>query len=233
MRDDLTLCITMGRRQEPLKQTLESLLSRYQFAHVIAINDFRDEPTNAMFRVLCPNGTLISLNSQLGHHGAVDHMYSLVTTPYIFHCEDDWEFDDSLDVDKAIDLLNSESSLSQVCFRRLSDCYLTPEEQTKAKRCDSKGASYFRLDDLHPQWHGYTFNPHVMARETWLKLGKFSQFKKERHISRMLRKQGRYTGYINPGPCHHIGGDISVSSKPSKFKKFKAIVRGLIKSNHA
>ena len=72
---NLTLCLTIGRRPELLRQTLQSLLDKVEFADIIAINDFRDEETNQVFRELCPQGTLINLNEQVGHHKAVDTMY--------------------------------------------------------------------------------------------------------------------------------------------------------------
>lgn len=87
--NEITLCLTIGMRPELLRQTLQSLLNRLTFSHIIAINDFRDEATNRVFRGLCPQGQLISLKKQLGHHAAVDYMYQQVTTPYVMHCEDD------------------------------------------------------------------------------------------------------------------------------------------------
>ena len=88
-----TLCLTIGRRPELLRQTLESLFDQSpSFAHVIAINDFGDAPTNAVFKAMCPMGELVDLGRQVGHHAAVDAMYQRIQTPYVFHCEDDWLF---------------------------------------------------------------------------------------------------------------------------------------------
>lgn len=89
MTSEITLCLTIGNRPEPLEKTLMSLLPRIEFQHIIAINDFRDTPTNEMFLKMCPQGTLINLPKQVGHHQAVDAMYKLVKTKYVFHCEDD------------------------------------------------------------------------------------------------------------------------------------------------
>ena len=102
---NLTLCLTIGRRPELLRQTLQSLLDKVEFADIIAINDFRDEETNQVFRELCPEGLLINLPTQVGHHKAVDEMYSKVQTEYIFHCEDDWLFDQPIEFEKYIKTL--------------------------------------------------------------------------------------------------------------------------------
>lgn len=229
---EITLCLTIGRRPQLLERTLISLLERHSFSEIIAINDFRDEPTNSAFRKICPQGILISLDRQLGHHGAVDHMYGQVETPYVMHCEDDWLFNEHLDLDRALQLLASDSKISQVCFRQVSDFNLSPSEQQEILQCASDGIEYSRLDPLHLQWHGYTFNPHLCSIHLWRDLGGFSRFKKERHVSRALRAQGRFSAYIQPGCCTHIGENLSVSpsaANPSLLRQLKRSIRGFFK----
>lgn len=211
----ITLTLTIGRRPDLLAQTLKSCLSSISFSHIIAINDFGDEPTNLVFRQLCPDGMLISHPSPTGHHAAIDRLYCEVKTPYVFHCEDDWLFDSIPDVQGAIDLLSRDQALTSVCFRQVRDFGLTAEQLSQVTNVTSGTATYHRLDGLHEQWHGYTFNPHLIATDTLLDIGSFSRFKKERHVSRWLRKQGRHVAYIEPGNCHHIGMDCSVSVRPS------------------
>lgn len=221
-REDVTLCLTMGKRPDELTKTLQKLLSLESFARVIAINDFRDEATNQAFLDVCPEGELICLDRQLGHHSAVDYMYARVTTPYVFHCEDDWLFNESLNLCNAIKLLDALPEAAQVCFRDLADCYLTAEEKLQAKHFNTQGVNYYRIEHLHPQWHGFTFNPSVFKLDLWRNLGGFASFKKERHISRKLRSMGKYTVYMNPGPCAHIGEGVSVSIQPKWSQKLKA-----------
>lgn len=225
----VTLCLTIGRRPELLRQTLTSLMGLCHFAKVIAINDFRDQETNDMFMSLCPEGQLISLDKQLGHHGAVDFMYQQVTTQYVLHCEDDWLFDARLDIQRAMDLLNSDSKISQVCLRDISDFQFPTEIELQLTSMKTAASQYFRLDSTHPQWHGYTFNPHIALLETWKNLGGFSRFKKERHISRHLRKQEMFTVYIDPGSCVHIGDELSVSNDLAKPNRMR-LLRKKIKS---
>ena len=74
---DITLCITMGRRPELLKQTLESLFQFYTFENVIAVNDFGDEATSQVFKEICPHGQLLHLEQQQGHHQAVNRTVKL------------------------------------------------------------------------------------------------------------------------------------------------------------
>lgn len=212
MDSSIALCLTIGRRPELLRQTLQSLLGRAEFKQIIAINDFRDEATNEVFRNLCPSGTLISLPEQLGHHRAVDAMYAKVQTPYILHCEDDWLFDQDLKIADSIQLLNTCPEISTVCLRKYADFGHDAEVVAQTFTQEINGIAYRRLDQTHKQWHGYTFNPHIASIDLWKKTGSFAQFKKERHFSRALRKLGQYVAYLEPGACHHIGELDSVSN---------------------
>lgn len=234
MPPDITLCLTIGRRPDLLRQTLGSLFKYCRFENVVAINDFRDEPTNSAFRELCPEGRLISLDEQIGHHRAVDHMYSLVQTPYVFHCEDDWLFDAPIDVEGAIEALKSKPQISQVCLRRLVDFNLPESEKSLVTTIRVKERDYLRLDGLHAQWHGYTFNPHISSVGTWKSLGGFSRFKKERHVSRLLRKQGFFSAYASPGSCRHIGELQSVTwsaGNPSRFITLRKKIKEFLLKN--
>lgn len=207
----VTLCITMGCRPDLLAKTLTSLLQHAAFQHVIAINDFRDEPTNAMFKKLCPTGQLISLDHQLGHHGAIDHLYSQVQTPWVMHCEDDWSFTKDLDLQSLASTLSQQPWMAGVCFRSLSDFEISNDDQAKILHEIHEGVAFYRLDPLHSQWHGYTFNPHFASVEVWKRFGPFTSFKKERHISRLVRQTGLVMPYLAGGGCVHLGDDQSVS----------------------
>ena len=218
MDSSIALCLTIGRRPELLRETLESLLSRAKFKQIIAINDFRDEETNEVFRNLCPSGILISLPEQLGHHRAVDAMYEKVQTSYVLHCEDDWLFDHDLKIAESIRLLEALPEISTVCLRQYTDFSHDPATVALTFAQELDGISYRRLDRTHKQWHGYTFNPHIASIDLWKKTGPFAQFKKERHVSRALRKLGQYVAYIEPGACRHIGELDSVSNPPCKSR---------------
>lgn len=229
MNQSITLTLTIGRRPDLLAQTLDSLLSRINFSNIVAINDFSDDATNQVFTKLCTKGQLISLGSPSGHHAAIDRLYRDLRTPYIFHCEDDWLFDTEPDFQSAITLLSSDQRISSVCFRQVEDFGLPPATLDSLATIKSGTIEYKRLDGLHEQWHGYTFNPHLITLHTLQNIGRFCNFKKERHISRFLRQQGRHVAYLQPGNCRHIGTDCSVSIRPTLgktlIKKLKQWIR--------
>ena len=108
---DITMCLTIGGRPEVLERTLHSILPQASFAQIIAVNDYRDAASSAVFQRLCPTGLLIVPETQMGHHPIVDRMYSQVQTPYIFHGEDDWFFEQGLDLNRARTLLNADAAV--------------------------------------------------------------------------------------------------------------------------
>ena len=204
----------MGRRPELLRQTLSSLLSQFDFEHIIAINDFRDDATNEVFKTMCPQGELISLDHQLGHHAAVDHMYQRVNTEWIFHTEDDWQFSRPIDLNRLLETISMNPWMTGICLRSEADFELCEADQRRVVYEQHNELPLYRLDAMHKQWHGYTFNPHLAPVSVWKRFGPFSSFKKERHISRAIRKSGLVMPYLVDGGCKHIGRDSSVSNKP-------------------
>ncbi|MGP1571002.1 MAG: glycosyltransferase [Moraxella sp.] len=212
--ENITLCLTIGKRPLELEQSLKSLLSHLDFQAIIAINDFGDQQTDEVFLDCCPNGKLINLHKNIGHHKAVDYMYNHVKTDYIFHSEDDWFFDDAPNLNNAISLLQENNKISCVGFRKIDDFIYDEKSRQKIEKIDTKIGDYVKMNKLHQQWHGYSFNPHLARKSLWEQFAPFSQFKKERHISRFLRKEGYYMAYLQNGICYHIGHN-SVSN-PSK-----------------
>lgn len=224
---NVTLCLTIGKRPNELRQSLDSLLSKVDFGHIIAINDFGDDETNQVFKELCPNGELISLGYNLGHHKAVDLMYSKVGTPYVFHSEDDWLFGDVPDFQQIIQLLENHQEIVAVCFRRIDDFAFGDDELAAINHTTINDVEIADLTPLHEQWYGYTFNPHLAKLSVYQSLSPFANHKKERHLSRIFRKQGKYVAYLKQGYCHHIGFDsIANPPKVGFLAKLKAKIFG-------
>lgn len=211
--ENVTLCLTIGKRPNELRESLGSLLSKLDFKKIIAINDFGDDETNQVFKELCPTGELISLGYNLGHHKAIDLMYSKIQTPYIFHSEDDWLFDALPNFNQLIELLESHQKIVSVCFRKISDFSFSDDELNKIEYINLNGIDIADLTPLHDQWYGYSFNPHLIKKSVYDELAPFDNYKKERHLSRIFRGQGRYVVFFKQGYCHHIGFE-SIANPP-------------------
>ncbi len=205
----VTLCITMGRRPALLTRTLKTLLAHNRFDDIVAVNDFNDAPTNAAYRALCPQGRLISPEQKLGHHGAVDAMYATVTTPYVFHCEDDWGFEPRPLLADCFALLDAAPDANSVCVRSVGDCRriwnLSETRTTQA------GLAYRVFNEQEVDWGGFAFNPNLQPLSLWREHGPWSRYPQEVHISRALKALGQTVVYATPGFCRHIGKSASVS----------------------
>lgn len=224
MIENVTLCLTIGKRPLQLESTLISLFEKIKFEKIIAINDFRDKETNDVFKRLCPTGHLISLDQQIGHHKAIDYMYSLVETEYIFHCEDDWLFDKELDINSYISFLKNNQFVTSLCLRKIEDFNFSISEFDKIKYSEFQGLGLALFDNVHDQWYGYSFNPHIAHISNWKNKKGFSNFKKERHISRQFRKENKHVYFLKSGVCYHSGHEISVANPKKKtfFSKLKS-----------
>lgn len=223
--DGITHCLTIGGRPDLLRRTLVSLAGLPALP-TLAINDFGDAETSAVLHELCPEARLVGPGHHLGHHPAVDAMYAEVETPYVFHNEDDWQFSRTDFLSSALRLLEAEPAISAVCFRATADMPLSDADRAKIVTESIGGIRYERLDALHNQWHGYSFNPHLARKSLWEKVGGFSQFEKERHLSRVLRRDGYHVAFLLPEACRHIGdGRSTTPENKSLFKRLKTWLR--------
>ncbi len=215
--DEITLTLTMGGRPEALRKTFSSLKPLFQPEHVVAGNDFRDAACSAILKEFFPDAVEIFPKQHLGHHKIMDAILANVETPYVLHIEDDWLFNENLDLETARQLLVHLPSISQVCFRDISDFHLNSEDASRIERMDLGWTQFARLDKLHEQWHGFTFNPSLMQVQLLREIGSFTCFKKERHISRFLRKKGRFVAFLEPGACVHFGEVSLANPKPKNL----------------
>lgn len=226
----VTHCLTIGRRPDLLVQTLASLQGAPTL-RTIAINDFGDAETNAAFRAACPEGELMTFSTRLGHHAAVDALYARVDSEFIFHNEDDWQFTRTDFLDEALRLLAADPNIVSVCLRDTADIGLVADQMQSFRLHELAGVRFHRLDHLHDQWYGFSFNPHVIRRSLWQGLGGYAGFERERHISRRLKAQGGYVAYLQPAACRHIGEGRSSFTKPHGwFKRLKTWLRAKLRA---
>lgn len=215
---DVTLCFTMGGRADLLEKSIDSIQEKWIFQHVIAVNDFADPACDKLFRQKFPQGILLSDGEKRGHHGAVDWIYQHVQTPYVFHTEDDWVFPRAVDFEAIKQFLNQEPRAISYCLRYPVE-FLDEVALEKSSRRQKNGVDYMDLSAAHEEWYGYSFNPHLIKAETLRRIGAFSQYKKERHISRALKKQGGFVAYADTRLCEHIGEGMSVANPDAGKQK--------------
>lgn len=227
--NNVTLCLTMGGRPDLLRKSLESLKDRYEFAKIIAINDFSDQRCDVVFKEIYPDGLLISDGVKRGHHGAINKLYENIDTEFVFHTEDDWVFTGFIDFKLIQELLLTQQSITSYCFREIRS-FLSEEELGTVKQEIFRTLRFNNLSRVHPEWYSFTFNPHITLTQNMRRIGDFKNYKKERHVSRALKKKHQFVAYADPGICVHIGEERSVANPNARKKKsrLRVWIRGKI-----
>lgn len=213
---EYTLVVTSCERHDLLKRTLESFA---EFADI--------EPTNTIIVEDSPLGkpewldylkglgniNWVSNYQRRGQTWSIDKAYGLVQTPFIFHCEDDWEFFRKGFIMESFRILDMCSEISMVGIRGSSE---HPEEMHpmgfKIRQKDWNG------------WGGISWNPGLRRTSDYNRIGKFGNhvpynLKCQEHgISLLYRKLGYYMASL-PAACKHIGAEHKVWDKPVKNAK--------------
>jgi len=199
----VTVVLTSCGREDLLARTLGSFLTHHQPGRVVIVEDSADPTVAARVVARHPGIDVLVNTARLGQLPSIDRAYATVATPLVLHLEDDWEFTEAIDVVGAVDLLEQRADVNAVCFRRLAD--LSFKERLRSRRFSHGSGRYARLDHLHPDWHGHTFNPTLLRLATWQAIGPFTGFGNERAISRAIKDRGGFVAYQLPGACGHIG----------------------------
>ncbi len=138
-----------------------------------------------------------------GQFTCIDEAYARVKTPYIFHCEDDWEFTKPNFIQPSLALLEDFPELVQVLIR-------DPAEEkhggAAAPLIEHKGIKHRRLDTKgHYFWHGYSFNPGLRRTADQKKIGPFRFLLEENKISLRSKQLGFCQAMLENGGVKHIG----------------------------
>ena len=167
MSKDVTLVITSCNRPTLLELTLQSFVkfNTYPIARTIVIDDSGV--------IGCNEGVLAAFREQLsiesiynernvGQVESIDRAYAMVTTPWIFHCEEDWEFTQPHFIEKSMRVFAQEPA-AKIFTVWLRAHYDSPHPIV----VDTKGRGFYEVsrafqmmwDNKLYTWSGVTFNP--------------------------------------------------------------------------
>ena len=203
-----TVVITSCGRFDLLEKTLASLLPRLEgpLAKIILIEDSGNEQIlNIIETFNCREIDLIINPITLGQMKSIDLAYSNITTNWVFHCEDDWEFFSEGFIEKSFVILKELQHISMVSLR--------PREELNPLIRNSliqklKGISYFLAEpSLHPEYFGYSFNPGLRRLHDYRKVAPVADLPMgERDVSYCFKRLGYTMAYLEEPAVRHIGG---------------------------
>lgn len=127
-KSEVTFVLTSCGRVDLLEKTLDSFFkfNTYKIDRFIITEDSADPEVFKTCTVLNTrkyHGKLefIFNEKKLGQARSIDLAYSKVETPYVFHCEEDWEFYDDEFIEQSMQILEADKTVLQAWLRPKSD----------------------------------------------------------------------------------------------------------------
>lgn len=228
---EYTIVLTSCGRFDLLKDTLTSLFSSLDQppARTIVIEDTGNPEVENVVSGLRYAVEIVLNNPQLGQMKAIDKAYALVNTPYIFHCEDDWEFLRSGFVKESITVLEACPDASMVCLRPRHE--LNPLIRDMPE-IDVRGIRCFSQDPTrHPEYFSHSFNPGMRRLKDYQQLGPYTPRGREEDISYHFKKAGFRIYNLAIPAVQHIGDGRHVHdpTQPKRARSFWPKLRRSIK----
>lgn len=125
--NSVTVVLTSCGRVDLLEKTLDSFFkyNTYPIQRFIVTEDSADPNVFEECRQLNKKyGNFLEFmfnDKKLGQSKSIDKAYNTVTTKYVFHCEEDWEFYRSGFIEDSIRILSSTSKILQAWIRPKND----------------------------------------------------------------------------------------------------------------
>lgn len=169
---DITVVITSCNRHDLLAPTLESFLrheTEHRIARILVAEDGDADPGPVCARF---GAEYFTTGERIGQIRLIDRAYAQVTTPYIFHLEDDWEFYRSGFMERSREMLEAEPKVLQVWLRAWNDMGGMPLSGWATDRSWGVVAN-----NIGGCWHGFTFNPGLRRLSDYRRLGAYAQQK--------------------------------------------------------
>ncbi|OCL89933.1 glycosyltransferase [Arcobacter porcinus] len=228
----VSLVITSCDRFDLLEETLKSFFyfNTYPLTQIIVIEDSgKEKELKNVLNKFKQDFTILINKDKLGQLRSIDKAYSYVESEYIFHCEDDWEFNKYSFIEKSLNILNENSKILSVWIRSI-------EEFSKIKFSDNIYKSNTNESYKLVYNEILTFNPSLRRISDYKELCSYSQFESknfEYEISEYYLNKG-FVSAILIDPCvNHLGWHRRVANinknkskigywLDSKIKKMKA-----------
>ena len=201
--DSVTVCITSCGRLDLLAETLEGFRSFNSGGRYLISEDSTDADVIARVRAAYPDVTVLSGPDRLGLMGSIDRLYAQVTTPYLFHLEDDWSFDGAVDWTAAIALLEQRADVAHVCVRDVSE--IKEKYRSRSELLDVAGREFRVMQTgSHPEFFAWSSNPGLMKVATYKAYAPFARMLHDQ-MSGLMKKDGLRQAFLLPGVARHIG----------------------------
>lgn len=209
----VTVVLTSCGRIYELKKTIASFnkFNTFPIHEFIIAEDSGNKAVHSEIKKLYPDYTHIFHPKNIGLVNNIDSGYARVKTPYIFHCEDDWEFTRPGFIEKSLEILLLEPKIMQVWIRALGDTNGHPIEP-KSYYAGNTEYKLVANNVDKGKWHGFTWNPGLRRMADYEIVGPFGRVtpdlkagEREMLIGLMFHKLKFRAAILPEGYVHHIG----------------------------
>ena len=156
---EVTVVLTSCNRPDLLEKTLDSFFkyNTYPITTFNIIDDSGVVGCNDHLQTKFPSVNFWYNETNLGQVASIDKMYGYVTTPYVFHMEEDWEFLKEGFIEACLEVIDLDEKIICVWTRDPNDIG-HPLIDTKYQL--PSGNIIQRVSwGFDGHWHGFTFNP--------------------------------------------------------------------------
>lgn len=216
----VTGVLTSCGRHDLLVETLRSFyrFNTLPLEKLIVVEDGESIPASVRDHFRDRPIEWIETGDRVGQIAAIDYAYSRVSTPYIFHLEDDWEFMREGFIEKSLAILRAEPKCLQVWIRALDD---TMGHPLLPYPLETDGVPWRRLAYGYMEvWHGFSFNPGLRRTRDYVSIqgygchGRFdlsAPLKTEEAIGALYRERDFFSAILSDaegkGYVRHSGGE--------------------------
>lgn len=180
--DNLTFTITTCRRLSLFMRTMESFLltceDKDKIKRWIVVDDHSSLNDISYMENRYP---FLEIHNSpgIGQAASINHLHSLVTSDWTFHCEDDWEFVKSGKyITHLFDIAKQNERIKNVTLRNWEgDIRQSRNKQFNYNlhKYRSEYVDQAIIDKTNCRWYGYTFNPGIHHIPTIQMLGRYDE----------------------------------------------------------
>ena len=214
--EGVTFVVTSCNRPKLLARTLDSFVAcnTYPITRFILAEDSGDRDMLEFVQQRYGDlfDTILFNEPRLGQIRSVDRAYAEVDTPYVFHCEDDFEFLRPGFVEESLSVLKHDPKAITVWMRHLWDCKKHALSERIQYTNDGVMYRYVLPKKSHNEiWHGFTFNPGLRRLADYERIKPLAKVGHELQINNRYHELGLHGVVLEEGATRHIGAGHHVS----------------------
>lgn len=222
---DVSVVVTSCGRFDLLRRTLASFdaFNTAPIREVLITEDSGDQAVADCIPEHWREHTRFFVNvPRLGQLRSIDLAYSEVKTPWVFHCEDDWEFYRPGFIEESRTLLESDPQALQVWLRSFAhDLAIHSPYVYLGQRRVVEGIPCYPVGSHKEDWQGFSFNPGLRRLADYRLHAPYSEHTSEKALSRLYAAEGRHALILENDAVLHTGFDEHVNTPGESAKKVR------------